>query len=76
MVDNQHKKIAGYRDLSEDEIGAMNRLKDLEREVLGAIDNALAFIVGANPRSMAIAKTELQTGFMWAIRAIARPNGE
>ena len=76
MVDNQHKKISGYRDLSEDEIAAMNGLKKAERDILDTLLNAENHIPGVNKRSLAIARTELQTGFMWAIRAIARPNGE
>ena len=38
MVDNQHKKISGYRDLSETEIAAMNDLKDTERRLLVTLD--------------------------------------
>ena len=28
MVDNQHKKITGYRDLTEQEIAIMNKMKE------------------------------------------------
>ncbi|ANA48987.1 hypothetical protein PaMx41_ORF24 [Pseudomonas phage PaMx41] len=28
-MDNQHKKIKGYRDLSQEEIDMMNRVKEL-----------------------------------------------
>ena len=40
MVDNQHKKITGYRDLSEAEIGLMNSVK-LHAESIGTQIEAL-----------------------------------
>jgi hypothetical protein len=33
-MDNQHKKIAGYRDLSQEEIDLMNRIKAKGAELL------------------------------------------
>lgn len=72
-MDNQHRKIAGYRELGEAEIATMNRLKELGRAIGTALDEA-AF-AGADPRCIAIARTELQTGLMWAVRAIAKPDG-
>ena len=75
MVDNQHKQISGYRDLSTQEIAIMNKLKACETDVLALVQE-VHNTPGANARSAALAKTEIQTGFMWAIRAIARPNGE
>ena len=75
MVDNQHKKIEGYRDLSVEEIAIMNKLKACEKDVLALVQE-VHNTPGANARSAAIARTETQTGFIWLIRAIARPNGE
>jgi hypothetical protein len=75
MVDNQHKQIAGYRDLTTDEIALINQIKECEKEVLELVQR-VHNVPGANARSAAIAKTEIQTGMMWLIRAIARPNGE
>jgi hypothetical protein len=75
MVDNQHKLITGFRDLSTEEIAIMNKLKACEKDVLALVQE-VHNTPGANARSASIAKTEIQTGFMWAIRAIARPNGE
>ena len=74
-MDNQHRKIAGYRELSESEIETMNSLKATERELLAAVD-AAEQLPGINKRSLALGRTNIQTGFMWLIRAIARPNGE
>lgn len=67
--------IKGYRVLSDAEKAGMNELKELEVRILSDLA-AVGRIEGVNQRSLAIAKTEIQTGFMWAIRAIARPNGE
>lgn len=72
-MENQHRRISGYRELSEDEIAAMNALKALGNQVGEALDRAAA--AGADPRSIATARTQLQTGFMWAVRAIAQPGG-
>lgn len=33
-MDNQHKKIKGYRDLSQEEIDLMNRIKEKGQELL------------------------------------------
>ncbi len=76
MVDNQHRKIAGYRDLSQDDIDLMNEMKSQERDMLAALDAFEQQGDRFNRRSLAIARTNLQTGYMWLIRALARPNGE
>lgn len=73
-MDNQHRKIAGYRELSQQEIDAMNAVKAKAEEVGQQLD-ALRNIAGIDQRALAIARTELQTGFMWAVRAIAQPAG-
>jgi hypothetical protein len=33
-MDNQHRKISGYRELSQEDIDLMNRIKQLEKEAL------------------------------------------
>ncbi len=70
MVDNQHRKISGYRDLSEDEIMLINKVKNLEKSVGAALDSIQD---SENGRHVSIAKTHLETGFMYAIKAIAKP---
>jgi hypothetical protein len=74
QMDNQHRKISGYRELNDGEIDAMNALKETAALVGRQID-AMAQLPGVDMRAVAIARTELQTGFMWAIRAIAKPAG-
>lgn len=72
MVDNQHKKITGYRDLTEDEIAAMNELKELGNQV-GALLDKVKDIPDVDQRFLATGRTDIQKGFMCAIRAVARP---
>lgn len=72
-MDNQHKLIKGYRDLSQDEINLMNSIKQTAENVGDMID-VLASIPGVDLRWVNIAKTHLQQGFMAATRAVAQPN--
>lgn len=72
MVDNQHKKIKGYRDLTEDEIAAMNQCKEVAVQV-GLLCEHVGMIAGVDKRWLAIAQTDLQKGFMALIRSIAKP---
>lgn len=67
--------IKGYRRLDENDVARMNRLKTLEAEILDVIES-MNTPEQANQRSLALGKTNIQQGFMWAIRAVARPNGE
>lgn len=78
MVDNQHRQITGYRELSQEDIDKMNGLKADEAKIMYQLDDDLnhATVRGYNARSLALAKTNLQQAYMWYIRAIARPNGE
>ncbi len=71
-MDNQHRRITGYRELTEVEIAAMNDFKAAAERVGKLMEDAHA-IGGVDLRALAIAQTQLQTGFMWAVRAIARP---
>lgn len=72
-MDNQHQQIKGYRDLSQAEIDAMNAIKAKAEEV-GALLDASAQIEGIDGRWLAIARTDLQKGFMCAVRAVAKPS--
>ena len=71
-MDNQHQQIKGYRDLSQEEIDMMNRIKQkgVELEQLVAIMKECA---GVDPRWLSIGVTDLQKGLMALTRAIARP---
>lgn len=71
-MDNQHKKISGYRDLSQEEINGMNGVKHLEAQFNGMID-FLKAIPGIDQRQVALAATHGEGAFMHAVRAIAQP---
>ena len=73
-MDNQHKLIKGYRDLSPQEIELINEVKNYANQ-LGLTVEAVSRIPEIDQRAFAIAKTQLQTGFMWLIRSIAQPQG-
>jgi len=102
-MDNQHKKITGYRELCQEEIDLMNRIKvkgaellALQDELVGrlstdrevkqsdanragpphATDEALElerFLAAEPQRWAAIGKTDIQTGIMALVRAVAQP---
>ena len=64
--------IKGYRDLTVDDITLINEVKILAEQV-GALVERLQSNPAIDKRWLAIGRTELQTGFMAAVRAIAQP---
>lgn len=98
-MENQHRKIKGYRELSQEEIDLMNRIKakgaellELHVELVAHIktQRQLCVMAGievidpveldridaAEPqRWAAIGKTDIQTGIMALVRAVAQPTG-
>ncbi len=83
-MENQHKLIKGYRDLSQKEIDLMNEGKELSAKVgewIEKIETQSNLALASNlysdqidNRWLAIGKTDLQKGFMGAIRSIAKPS--
>lgn len=71
-MDNQHRKIKGYRELSEDEIALMNEIKTKGQE-LGELVAALRKVPEIDERWVAIGETDLQTGLMALTRSVAKP---
>lgn len=87
-MENQHRKITGYRELTQPEIDLMNEVKALgvlmesvlvkvsthignQRNKTKTIEDRMD---NATPeRFLALAKTEFQTGLMYATRAVAQP---
>ena len=71
-MDNQHRQITGYRELSQDEIDAMNEIKAKGTEM-----GELVAKLRANPqldqRWVSIGATEVQQGLMALARAVAKP---
>jgi hypothetical protein len=75
-MDNQHRKITGYRELSEDEIEMMNKIKGYGLDLHALIAHLGSNHVGivADPRWIAIGKTHLQQGLMALTRSVAKPD--
>lgn len=72
-MDNQHKRIKGYRDLSLEEIALMNECKAMAEQV-GILIDKLRATPGLDQRWVSIGATDLQKGFMATIRGIAQPS--
>ena len=90
-MENQHRKITGYRELDQTEIDLMNEIKALGPAIENVLENINHHINNLNDASkgdevlqlrlhqstayrfLAMAKTEMQTGLMYATRAVAQP---
>jgi hypothetical protein len=86
IMENQHQKIAGYRDLTQTEIDLMNEAKALAeqcgafvlklRQHPDSMRTNAPNAMGEPPldqRWVSIGATDLQRGFMAVIRGIAQP---
>lgn len=71
-MENQHRKIKGYRELSQAEIDLMNNIKQLG-VVMGEMVAELRATPGLDQRWVSIGATDLQTGLMALTRAVAQP---
>ena len=72
-MEHQHRKIKGYRELTQEEINLMNEVKQKGVE-LGDLFEKLEKIENIDKRWLSIGKTDLQKGLMATTRAIARPD--
>lgn len=72
-MENQHRQIKGYRELTQEEINLMNEVKQKGLE-FGDLFEKLEKIENIDKRWLSIGKTDLQKGLMATTRAIARPN--
>lgn len=76
-MDNQHRKISGYRELNQAEIDLMNEIKTEGKRLQALIDKVMAPEAAPateSKRWAAIAKTDLQKGLMALTRAVAKPD--
>jgi hypothetical protein len=64
--------VAGYTDQPNEAINQVNENKVTEERILRVIDT-LSQQAGGDPRCLALARTHIETGFMWLNRAIFRP---
>lgn len=71
-MDNQHKQISGYRDLTQDEIDAINEVKQAE-VALGQLWRRVRELETLDMRWASIAKTHFEEGFSALVRSIAKP---
>lgn len=71
-MDNQHKLIKGYKELSQAKIDLMNEVKAMGR----AIDDLLVKLAfeDIDERWLSIGRTDLQKGLMAVTRSIAQPD--
>lgn len=88
-MENQHKKIKGYRDLSQAEIDLMNEIKEKSLEIETLLQKVSAHVDGqfesenqddldrlkkADPKKWADwAASGFQNNFMMLVRAVAQP---
>lgn len=71
-MENQHRKIKGYRELSQDEIDLMNEIKTKGIE-LGELVERIRDNPDTDQRWASIGATDLQTGLMALTRSVAKP---
>ena len=74
-MENQHRKIKGYRELTQEEIDLMNMIKEkgVELEELIEKIDSLTGDKAADKRWFDIGKTDLQKGLMALTRSVAKP---
>lgn len=71
-MENQHRQIKGYRELTQVEIDLMNEIKTKGAE-LGELVNKLRTTEGLDQRWVSIGTTDFQTGLMALTRSVAQP---
>ena len=71
-MDNPHRQIKGYRELSAEEIALMNEVKTKGAE-LGELVAKLRDNQTIDQRWVSIGATDLQTGLMALTRSVAQP---
>jgi DNA helicase TIP49 (TBP-interacting protein) len=82
-MENQHRKISGYRELNQQEIDLMNRIKALGplieavvydvKEHVDLNDHTKEFIDAECQKWLEDGKMEMKKGLMSLTRAVARP---
>lgn len=71
-MENQHRRIEGYREFDEKDVDHISTIKSAEKDI-GQLWQQIENIPGVDKRALALAKTSLQEGFMWFVRAVAKP---
>jgi nitrate reductase assembly molybdenum cofactor insertion protein NarJ len=74
-MDNQHRKIKGYRELSKEELAVMNQIKQKGVELGELVDELRNLdMLDLDQRWISIGATHLQQGLMALTRAVAKPD--
>ncbi len=89
-MENQHRKITGYRELNQEEIKLMNDIKAHGEGTRELLDRVATLRINdkngyqekllsseqyvESMRCLGVARDNLQTGQMWFVRAVALPN--
>lgn len=71
-MENQHRRIKGYRELGQEEIDLMNAIKEVGMG-LGDLIGELRSNPELDQRWVSIGATDFQTGLMALTRAVAKP---
>jgi hypothetical protein len=71
-MENQHRLIKGYRELSQEEIDLMNDIKQTGQTLEGLIQRLLD-TDSTDKRWVNIGQTDCQTGIMALVRSVAKP---
>ena len=72
-MENQHRHIKGYRELTSEDIKLMNEVKEKGAE-LGELIEKLNMTLETDKRWLEIGKTNIQQGLMAVTRAITKPD--
>jgi len=72
-MDNQHREIKGYRELTQEELDLMNEIKNHAEETRKIVEKLLGG-EHINKRWVNIGQTDLQKGYMALVRAVAQPS--
>jgi hypothetical protein len=71
-MENQHRLIKGYRELSQEEIDLMNDIKQVG-QTLETLIQRLLDVDSTDKRWVNIGRTDCQTGIMALVRSVAKP---
>jgi len=71
-MENQHRLMKGYRDLTQVEIDLINECKELDAQCEAMVAKLRA-TAGLDQRFISIGHTDLQKGWMAVIRGIGQP---
>lgn len=72
-MDNQHRQIKGYRELTQNEIDKMNIIKEMGVK-LGELTKSLQSDTELDQHWVNIGITDLQKGMMALTRSVAKPD--